>query len=178
MPRLFDQAVLVGAALAAVALAVPAATAPEEAPLARLGAGPGELSWDGLELGMSLVQVERRVGGALGIDDAGGRGVCSKFAGGAERNGLTVVLGFPSARPGAKLESLWVQFEGHQVAASAAELEQALLALVPQATYLERAGVARADDPRPVFVLPGEPTLVVRIHPREGILLARRDCLE
>ena len=168
-----------GASLAAASVAATLALAQATDPIAPLEVVKGRLGWGGLDLGMSLVQLERKVGGTLAIDARRDQPVCSAYASGAELGGLNVVLGFPSARPGARLESMWIQFEGYQVAASAADLTAALREHVPGATYVpSAAGVDEADDPRPTYAVPAaSPPTVIRFAPRDGVLLARRTCL-
>jgi hypothetical protein len=184
---------LTGIGCVALALSLTPAAPPVRAqepggadPLAGLEIEDGRPGWDGIRLGMSLVQAERRLGTTLAVaarssQDAAGAPVCSAFAAEAERDGLRLVLGFPTARPGAKLESLWVRFEGEQVRASAEQLAAALRRRSPQAAYRGPAGGAEADDPRPTYLLPLAPETktadAVRFVPREGMLLAVADCL-
>ena len=150
-------------------------------PLARLDLGPP--GWDGLRLGMSLVQLERRLGVTLPVSPGAGQPVCSRFATRGDYDGYRVVLGFSAAKPGAKLESLWVQFGGGEAGASAAGLAAALRHRVPQAAYQpdpKDPAESEAADPRPIYSLsaqPGEPAAVIRFFPRDGALIALRSCL-
>jgi hypothetical protein len=167
-----------GASLAAASLVATLALAQATDPIAPLEVVKGRLGWGGLDLGMSLVQIERKVGGTLAIDARRDRPVCSAYAADAEVGDLHLVLGFPSARPGARLESIWVQFEGYQVAASAGDLGAALRGHVPGVTYVGSApGLDEADDPRPTYAVPVDPPAVVRFAPRDGVQLALRSCL-
>lgn len=176
--RTLGGVLLLGGFAAALA-SLASAQAPD--PLAELELEDGKLGWDGVRLGMSLLQVERRVGVTLGLSDRGARPGCSEFATEAERSGLWLVLGFPAAKPGAKLEAIWVRFEGHQVAATAAELSAALRARIPQAVWRADPAhpeVTEADDPTPTYLVPAEAPALVRFTPREGMLIARRDCAD
>lgn len=147
-------------------------------PLVGFEVEDGRPGWDGVRLGMSLVQAERRLGATLALASRGTRPVCSSFAAEAEHHGMRLTLGFPSARPGAKIESLWVRFEGQQVAASAAELVVALRRHVPSASYRARPGLAEADDPTPTYLLTADGRgPAVRFVPREGMLVAAAPCI-
>jgi len=146
-------------------------------PLQRLDLNPP--GWDGIRLGMSLVQLERRLGVTLPLSSAAGRPVCSRFSTQADYEGYRLVLGFAAAKPGAKLESLWVQFAGAEAGASAAGLAAALRRRAPQAAYLADAKAPAASegaDPRPTYGLEGEPAALVRFSPRDGLLIALRTC--
>ncbi|HSM12878.1 MAG TPA: hypothetical protein VLA66_02340 [Thermoanaerobaculia bacterium] len=168
-----------GSWVALAALAV-VAWAQGEDPLDRLSTGKSGPGWDGVELGISLVKAERLVGTTLAISPGSRLPVCSEFAASADHNGLRLVFGFPSARPGAKVESLWVQFGGEQIAASRDELVVSLLRRFPEARWIpdpEHPQENEQSDPTPVFDLGGSPPSVAKITPREGIQIARRDCL-
>ena len=162
------------------ALAAPGLSAAAEGadPIPLFEVEDGQPGWDGVRLGLSLVQAERRLGTTLALAPRGSRPVCSAYAAETERNGIRLVLGFASARPGARIESLWVRFEGEQVAANGADLVAALRRHAPTATYRARSDVAEADDPEPTFLLGGEGRgAAVRLVPREGMLLAGTACL-
>lgn len=157
------------------------ASARQADPLARLDVGPA--GWDGIRLGMSLVQLERRLGVTLPVSPGAGQPVCSRFATRGDYHGYRVVLGFSAAKPGAKLESLWVQFSGAEAGASASALATALRHRLPQAAYQldpKDPAESEAADPRPIYALsgpPGEPAAVIRFLPRDGALIALRACL-
>jgi len=175
---------LVRARSAALALAMIAAlSAPTRAqpesgnPLGLLTLEKGKLGWDGVELGMSLVQAERRVGSTLSVDRYDQS--CPAYVTQAERNGLQLTLGFASPKPGAKIEWLRVRFEGIQVLASGAELMAALRELLPEAKWRQEPGVSEEDDLRPTFEIAGKKeTLIVRLLPREAMILTTPDCLD
>jgi hypothetical protein len=146
-------------------------------PLARLDLDPA--GWDGIRLGMSLVQLERRLGTTLPLSPRGAQPVCSAFATQGDYDGYRLVLGFAAAKPGAKLESLWVQFSGAEAGASAAALGDALRRRAPTATYVPAAGAppgSEATDAKPAFDLPGKSAARVRFTPRDGVLIALAGC--
>lgn len=155
------------------ALALAGAARAEE-PLARLEVRPAP-GWNGLRIGMSLVQLERRLGATLGIEDARDQPVCSRYAAQADHDGYRLVLGFAAAKPSAKLESLWVQFAGAESSLSPAALEAALTKRVPDAERLEDGS---PEAPRPTYLVAADPAVAVRLFPGDGLLLARRDCLD
>lgn len=165
-----------------LAAALPAARAQDPAqadPLAGFEADEAGAGWGGIRLGMSLVQAERRFGGALSLRETE-NGRCGHFTAGAERGGLALAVGFPSAKPGAKIETLFVRFEGYQVLASGADLVASLKAKVPAARYIPDADAPErpeADDPAPVYELPGKTPVAVQIRPRDGLLFAPISCL-
>jgi hypothetical protein len=148
--------------------------------LDKLEIADGKLGWDGVTLGMSLVQAERKLGVTLGLDKGVASG-CPAFVASAQRNGVTLTLGFPSAKPGAKVEWLRVRFGGEAlVVASAAELVAALRAKHPAAAWIRPADqpeLAEADDYTPAYEIGGgkEP-FVVEFVPRESLTLALRRC--
>lgn len=168
--------------VASLVLAAPALAAqndPGGDPLEGLEAGAGWVGWDGIRIGMSLVQAERRFGGALSLTEVPGSR-CGRFAASAERDGLDLRVGFPVAKPGAKVESLFVRFEGYQVVATAAQLAASLKAKLPAARYLPDPSTPdrpEADDPAPVYELPGPTPLVVALRPRDGLLIGPPDCV-
>lgn len=166
----------------AIALAAPAARAQDAAqadPLAGFEADESGAGWEGIRLGMSLVQAERRLAVALSLRESE-NARCGRFVAGAERGGLALSVGFPSAKPGAKIETLFVRFEGYQVLASGADLVASLKAKVPAARYVPDADSPdrpEADDPAPVYELPGKTPVAVQVRPRDGLLFAPLSCL-
>src|SRR5262245_13584528 len=167
------------AAVCAIAALVSAAAAAAPGQLLRrLETAPA--GWDGIRLGMSLVQLERRIGETLSIAPAQASPVCSRFASRATFQGYGVVLGFASAKPGAKLESLWIDFDADEVGATVRELAAALRSRVPAASHApdaSRPAASEEADPTPTYVLPGDPPVAVRFTPRDGALIALRTCL-
>lgn len=176
MPR--GTAVVAGLSLFFGSVAALAAQA-TETPLARLEVGAKRVGWDGIALGMSLVQVERRSGQAIAISPTGKTG-CQAASVQLDLNTLHLALDFNGVKPGAKVERIFVHFEGYQLAAKREELVAELRRLAPQATYLPPAdnpGMLEADDPRPAYSLPGAAGSALRLMPRFGLLLASRACL-
>ena len=172
----------VGAALLAGTLFAQAT----ETPLARLEIGGGKAGWDGVTLGISSVQAERRVGESLAKQPARegvAASTCTAFTANVERGTLRLTLGFPSAKPGAKLQSIFVHFEGYQVAARLEALVAELKAQAPGVTYLAPSGAvapsapSESADPMPAYLLPGEGGYAARVVPGDGLLLTLRDCL-
>lgn len=148
-------------------------------PLAGLEISEDGVGWSGIRLGMSVVQAERRFGATLAIEN-GSKGKCGKFAAGAERDGLNVAIGFPSPKPGAKVETIYVQFEGYQVAANAQDLIASLRRKAPAARYLPDPDLPdrnEANDPSPRFEVDGKVPAVVHLRTREGLMISRRDCV-
>jgi hypothetical protein len=177
------RAAMVGLLLIGVAGAR-GAGARQADPLGRLDVEPP--GWNGIRLGMSLVQLERRLGTTLPVSPGAGQPVCSRFATRGDYDGYRLVMGFSAAKPGAKLESLWVQFGGAEAGASAPGLAAALRRRVPQAAYQldpKDPAESEAADVRPIYTLPGrtvqtgEPAAVIRFFPRDGALIALRSCL-
>jgi hypothetical protein len=174
-----------GAAIAlASALAAAAALGQHDAgedPLAGLEITDETIGWAGIELGMSLVQAERRFGLPLPLTERPGAR-CGRFAAAAERDGLILQVGFPTARPGAKVEEIFVRFEGYQVGANAAALAASLKRRVPDAAYMadhDRPDLQEADDPGPAYRFTrGKNAFAVHLRPRDGVQLARAECLE
>ena len=151
-----------------------------ESPLARLRVDGKKVGWDAVELGMSIVQVERRTGMTLALTPTG-RTTCGAYVVDVERGTLRLSLGFPSAKPGAKLESLEVHFEGYQVVARRSDLVAELKRAAPGATYLpprDQPNLAEAEAPAPTYLLPGEEGYAARLEPRVSLRLARRTCLD
>jgi hypothetical protein len=149
-------------------------------PLAALELEKGKLGWDGVQLGMSLVQAERKLGVTLALD-RGSLGPCPAYVAVADHHGLTLTLGFANAKPGAKVEYLGVRFEGAQVLASGPELAAELRAKIPTVEWLrpaEPADLIEEEDLRPTYLVPGKKPAVVRLLPREALILAEPDCLD
>jgi hypothetical protein len=163
-----------------VTLGVAAAPARAADPLGKLEISARRIGWDGIELGMSFVQAERRFGTTLPLTEVPGA-VCGRFVSGSERGGLSLQVGFPSSKPGAKIETLFVRFEGQQVTLDAPALVAALRAKAPDLVYVPDAdlpGTTEADHPAPTFELVrGEETWAIQLRPRDGLFLARRDCV-
>lgn len=172
-----------GLGFAATLLAASVFAQASETPLARLESAGAKLEWDGLSLGMSSVQVERRSGVTLAMEQnssssAGGK--CRAYVVTIERGTLGLTLGFPNSKPGAKLESIYVHFEGYQVVAKQEALVRELKERIPQATYLPPSSPsppAEASDPVPTYLVPGS-EYAVRLVPGDGLQLTRRDCLD
>jgi len=149
--------------------------------LSMLTVEKGDLSWDDVALGTSLVAAERRIGVTLALDrnSADGANPCAPFIATADHHGLTLTLGFKSPRPGAKIEWLKVRFEGQQIAASASELAAELKQRIPGAEWIRPAGAAdltEADDLTPVYLTPGKEKQAIRFAPREWMELAALSC--
>ena len=168
------------AAVLAVAFAAGLVRAQQPAAdlLDRLEISDGKLGWDGVLLGMSLVQAERKLGVTLGLDK--GVSGCPAFVTSAGRNGVTLTLGFPSPKPGAKVEWLRVRFSGEAlVVASAADLAAALRAKYPAAEWIppaDQPGATEAEDYTPAYAIGGKEPLAVEFVPRESMTLALRRC--
>jgi len=148
-------------------------------PLAKLSIQKGELAWDDVALGMSLVHAERVIGVTLAIDHGTGESPCATWTATADREGLQLTLGFETPKPGAKLAWLRVRFEGDQILASGRQLADALKGHFPDATWVQpKETPSLEDDLRPVFSVPGtkEPELV-QFAPRESMVLARNGCI-
>jgi hypothetical protein len=149
-------------------------------PLDGLEVSAKRIGWDGVELGMSFVQAERRFGTTLPLSE-NPKARCGRFVSGSERGGLSMQVGFPSSKPGAKIETIFVRFEGQQVTADAAALVAALRARLPDARYVPDADMpdtTEAEHPAPTFeVVLGEETYAIQLRPRDGLFMARRDCL-
>ena len=98
---------------------------------------------------------------------------CRAYLVGVERGTLRLTLGFPSAKPGAKLQSIYVHFEGYQVTAKSEALVAELKSRVPGATYMRRPVRRRTPSPkiRPRSTnLPGG-TYAARLVPGDGLWL-------
>ncbi|MBP9146571.1 MAG: hypothetical protein KBF21_09030 [Thermoanaerobaculia bacterium] len=154
-----------------------------ETPLAQLEFEKGKAGWDGISLGMSIVQVERRTGLTLAMQGGEGKpsdSGCKAYLVGVERGTLRLTLGFPSAKPGAKLQSIYVHFEGYQVTAKSAELVAELKSRIPGVTYMPQTGIpphTEPDDPAPEYYLPGN-IYAARLVPGDGLWLTLADCLD
>ena len=156
---------------------------PSETPLARLESAGAKIGWDGITLGMSSVQVERRSGVTLAVQQNSGStagGSCRAYVVTIERDTLGLTLGFPSSKPGAKLQSIYVHFEGYQVLAKQAALVQELRERVPQASYLPPTGASpppEASDPVPTYLVP-RTEYALRLVPGDGLQITLRNCLD
>jgi hypothetical protein len=152
-----------------------------ETPLARLGVAGGKVGWDGVTLGMSSVQAERRTGVTLAMqENRGAAATCRAYVVTVERGTLRLTLGFPSSKPGAKLQSLYVHFEGYQVTAKQDALMRELKEKVPGATYLPpdlTPPPSEATDPAPSYLIPGT-DYAARLVPGDGLWLTLRSCLD
>ena len=154
-----------------------------ETPLARLEAAGGKTGWDGITLGMSSVQVERRTGVTLAMQSSSGAskaGSCRAYTVSVERDTLRLTLGFPSSKPGAKLQSIFVQFEGYQVTAKLEALVKELKEKVPGASYQPPKMTpppTEADDPAPTYLIPGS-EYAARLVAGDGLWITLRSCLD
>jgi hypothetical protein len=140
----------------------------------------GKLGWDGIQIGMSLVQAERKLGVTLALDKGVASG-CPAYVAGGQRRGASLTLGFPSPKPGAKIEWLRVRFAGEaQVVATGAQLAAALRDKHPAAQWIppgDQPGIAEADDYTPAYTIEGKEPLAVEFVPSESMTLALRRCL-
>jgi len=170
----------IGAMSVVMSLGLAAAPARAADPLEGLEITAKRIGWDGIELGMSFVQAERRFGTTLPLTE-NPNGKCGRFVSASERGGLSIQVGFPSTKPGAKIETMFVRFEGQQVTVDAAALVASLRAKAPDATYVpdeDLPATTEADHPAPSFELTrGDEHWVIQLRPRDGLFLARRDCL-
>ena len=154
-----------------------------ETPLARLEAAGGKTGWDGITLGMSSVQVERRTGVTLAMQSSSGSskaGSCRAYTVSVERDTLRLTLGFPSSKPGAKLQSIFVQFEGYQVTAKLEALVKELKEKVPGVSYQPSKlspAPTEADDPAPTYLIPGS-EYAARLVAGDGLWVTLRSCLD
>lgn len=163
-----------------VALGATAGGAQQQDALDKLTVEDGLLAWDGIRLGMSIPQIERRVGATIAIERSK-EGGCPKYTARAEHHGLSLTIGFPSPKPSGKVEWLMVRFEGYQIQASGADLVASLKQKIAGVEWLppaEPAGIPESDDLEPDFAVPGKEPQVVRFYPRESMLLAKKSCLE
>jgi hypothetical protein len=163
----------VGAFLSATTLLAQAS----ESPLARLKVDGKKIGWDGVELGMSVVQAERRIGTTLALTPTGRK--CGGFVVDVERGTLRLTLGFPGAKPGAKIDSLYVHFEGYQVLADRDALVAELKRAAPEAVYLPPPAhpeIAESESPAPAYLVgPGQDAVAV-LEPGSGLRLTTRAC--
>jgi hypothetical protein len=148
--------------------------------LSKLAIEDGHLSWDGVRLGLSLVQSERKLGVTLALSRNPETNPCAKFITEAERGGLTLTLGFTSPKPSAKIAWLKVRFEGAQIASSASDLAAELRARFPGTEWIRPASppdLVEGDDLSPTYAVPGgkEPQ-ALRFAPREWMELATPEC--
>lgn len=173
------------ALLAATCVALAAATlvaaedGATEDPLAGLEVSADGVGWDGIRLGMSLVQAERRFGVTLALDGRP-KARCAQFVAGAERGGLNLSVGFPSAKPGAKIDTIFVQFEGYQVAANSQALIASLKRKIPTAKYLPDPTMperTEAEDLSPKYAVDGKVPAVIHLRVRDGVMITRPECL-
>jgi len=155
-----------------------------ETPLARLETAGGKVGWDDITLGMSSVQVERRTGVTLAMQESpastAGK-TCRAYTVTVERGTLRLTLGFPTSKPGAKLQSIFVHFEGYQVTAKQEALVAELKVRLPGVSYLPPSGGApstEAADPAPAYLIPGAGGYAARLVPGGGLWLTLRDCLD
>lgn len=168
------------ALVALVALGATAGSGQQQDALDKLTVEDGLLAWDGIRLGMSIPQIERRVGATIAIERSK-EGGCPAYVARAEHHGLSLTIGFPSPKPSGKVEWLMVRFEGHQIQASGADLVASLKKKIAGVEWLppaEPAGIPESDDLEPDFAVPGKEPQVVRFYPRESMLLAKKSCLE
>jgi hypothetical protein len=177
--RSWMRMAVTAAALLAATGAPPLAAQPGQA-LSKLALEDGLLSWDGVRLGLSLVQSERKLGVTLALAKNPETNPCAKFVTEAERGGLTLTLGFASPKPSAKIAWLKVRFEGEQIASSASDLAAELRARFPGAEWIRpanRPDLAESDDLSPAYSVPGgkEPQ-AIRFAPREWMELATPNC--
>lgn len=171
---------LVGLAISPLSLgAQQAGDLPPTDPLEGLEATSRSVAWSGIELGMSLVQVERRSGLTLALTERK-EADCGRWRARFDRAGLTIEAGFETGRPSAKLVWLSVQFEGYQLAASLQDLVQALQARLPQARYRPDPHLGSKEpfeDPSPEYELAlGGRTVLIELLPREGMTLRLEGC--
>lgn len=152
-----------------------------ETPLARLEAAGGKTGWDGITLGMSSVQVERRTGITLAMQPGpSAAGSCRAYTVTVERDSLSLTLGFPSSKPGAKLQSIYVRFEGYQVTAKQEALVRELKERIPGAAYQppkDAPPATEAEDPAPAYLVPGTEH-AARLVPGDGLWIMLRSCLD
>jgi hypothetical protein len=147
--------------------------------LERLTLDDGLITWDGIRLGMTIPQIERRVGATVAMQKSKEPG-CPTWIAEAQHRGLSLVFGFSTPKPSGKAEWIHVRFEGDLVMASGAELVAALKQKFPGAQWLppkEPAGIAESEDLEPDFSIPGKEPQVVRLYPREALVLAKSACL-
>ncbi len=148
-------------------------------PLAKLTVEDELLTWDGLRLGMSLVQAERRIGVTLALERSKASG-CPAYIVRVDHHGLALTIGFAAAKPSAKVEWFQVRFEGDLVLPSRLELAAALRQKIAGVEWLrpaQPADIAEEEDLQPSYAIPGKEAQVVRFAPREWMIVAKRACL-
>ncbi len=149
-------------------------------PLSRLALEDGLLAWDGLRIGMSLVQAERKIGVTLALD-RNRDSACPVWVANADFHGQSVTVGFPSPKPGAKIQWIRVTFRGSLVQFGAAELVSSLHGRLAGAVFVppaEHPDYKEAEDVQPDYTVEGKQPQSVRIAPREWMILAARDCMD
>lgn len=147
--------------------------------LSRLAIEDGFLAWDGLRVGMSLVQAERKLGVTLALERHR-EASCPAWIANADYRGQSVTVGFPSPKPGAKIQWIRVTFRGALVQAGANELVAAIHERLPSAVWVppgEQPGLTEADDLEPDFAIEGKEPQGLRLAAREWMILATRACL-
>jgi len=177
--RSWVRGTLAGIALACAVASPPPLAAQSGQALSKLALEEGLLSWDGIRLGLSLVQSERKLGLTLALSKNPETNPCAKFVTEAERGGLTLTLGYASPKPGAKIAWLRVRFEGEQIASSARDLAAELRARFPGAEWIHPAAkpdLVETDDLSPTYLIPGKEPQAVRFAPREWMELAAPSC--
>ncbi len=137
------------------------------------------LGWAGIELGMSLVQVERRVGTAIALQEVASAS-CGPWRTRFDRDGISVEVGLETAKPSAKVVWMRVSFEGYQIVARAPDLVRDLRQRAPEARYRPRSEFGPNDpneDPAPVFELErAGKRFVIELLPREGLTIRLEPC--
>ena len=162
-----------------VALGATAGIGQQADALDKLSLEDGLLMWDGVRLGMTIPQIERRVGATIAIQKSKQPG-CPSFTAEAEHRGLSMVIGFTSAKPSGKADWISIRFEGYQIQSSGADLVASLKQKIAGVEWLppvEPAGITEADDLEPDYAVPGKEPQVVRFYPRERMILAKKSCL-
>lgn len=141
----------------------------------------GRIGWDEVALGDSLVQAEREVGVTLSVETAEDGGSCVKYVAEADHHGLRLTMGFRAPKPGSKIDWLQVRLEGEQLVWSGRELVEQLLQKVEGLEWIPPADGSVSDpteDLAPTFRVPGgKQPQVIRLLPREAVILAMADCL-
>jgi hypothetical protein len=165
--------------LVLVALGASAGIGQQADALDKLSMDDGLLTWDGIRLGMTIPQIERRVGATIAIQKSKQPG-CPAFVAQAEHHGLSMTIGFTSPKPSGKADWISIRFEGHQIQSSGADLVASLKQKIAGVEWLppaEPAGIPESDDLEPDYAVPGKEPQVVRFYPRESMLLAKKSCL-
>jgi len=142
----------------------------------------GRLAWDDVAIGDSMVQAEREVGQTLSVETAQEGGSCVKYVAEADHHGLRLTMGFRSPKPGSRIDWLRVRFEGQQLVWSGRELVEQLLQQLDGVEWIPPADGSIKDpgeDLQPTFrVSAGKQPQLLRILPREAVILASGDCLD